>query len=62
MDWNDVLWAGMALVLVFEGLFPLVAPAAWRRVFQQLTAMRDGQIRFYALLSVIIGLALLLAL
>ena len=62
MDWNDVLWAAMALVLVFEGLLPLVAPSAWRRMFLQLTALRDGQIRFFALLSVALGLGLLLLL
>ena len=52
----------MALVLVFEGLFPLVAPASWRSTFQKLLQMRDGQLRFFGLCSVLLGLMLLLVL
>lgn len=56
---SDSLWTALALVLVIEGLLPFAAPAAWRRVFQQLLALRDGQIRFFGLLSILLGLALL---
>jgi len=52
-------WAALALVLVFEGLFPLIAPAAWRETFRKLLALRDGQLRFFGLCSVLIGLVLL---
>ena len=52
-------WAALALVLVFEGLFPLIAPAAWRDTFSKLLALRDGQLRFFGLCSVLIGLVLL---
>ena len=55
------LWTALALVLVIEGLLPLLSPAAWRRTFSQLLQMRDGQIRFFALCSVAGGLALLWA-
>lgn len=58
----DLLWAALALVLVIEGLLPLVAPASWRRMFQQILAMSDGQIRFFGMCSVGLGLALLWAL
>ena len=49
----------MALVLVFEGLFPFISPKAWRETFQRLIAMQDGQIRFFGLASILLGLGLL---
>ena len=53
--------AACALVLVLEGLLPLLAPRAWRDAFRRLTQLSDGQLRFVGLLSVAIG-AILLAL
>ena len=55
----DLFWAALALVLVFEGLFPLLAPGGWRRTFERLVQLRDGQLRFFGLVSVALGLALL---
>ena len=57
---GDTLLTALALVLLLEGLLPLVAPAFWRHLFQQITALTDGQIRFYGVLSVGAGLLLLL--
>jgi uncharacterized protein len=48
------------LMLVLEGLMPLLKPSAWRMVFTQMLSMSDGQLRFFGLLSVGMG-ALLLA-
>jgi len=56
---SDSLWTALALVLVIEGLLPFAAPATWRRVFQQVLALRDGQIRFFGLLSILLGLLFL---
>jgi len=56
MDSGDAWWLALGLVLVFEGLLPLLTPAGWRRVFTQMLAMRDGQIRFFGLISVAAGL------
>jgi len=53
----DTLWAALALVLVVEGLMPLVAPRAWRETFRRLTEMSDGQIRFIGLASIALGFA-----
>lgn len=53
-------WAALALVLVFEGLFPLIAPRGWRDTFRKLLELRDGQLRFFGLCSVGLGLLLLL--
>lgn len=56
---SDLFWAALALVLVFEGLFPLISPGGWRRTFQRLLALQDGQVRFFGLCSVLLGLLLL---
>lgn len=55
---GDLIWPALALVLVFEGLMPFIAPALWRRVFTEMLRLQDGQIRFYGLLCVLSGLLL----
>jgi len=49
----------LALLLLVEGLVPFVSPARWRRVFEQLLRLTDGQIRFFAALSISAGLVLI---
>jgi uncharacterized protein YjeT (DUF2065 family) len=56
---GDTLWLALALLLVAEGLLPLISPSAWRRVFEQLLRLQDGQIRFFGLCSIAAGLILL---
>jgi uncharacterized protein YjeT (DUF2065 family) len=56
---SDVVWAALALMLVFEGLFPFLSPQGWRRTFERLLAMHDGQIRFFGLVGILLGLGLL---
>ena len=58
MSW-DLLLAAVALLLVFEGLFPFINPQGWRRMFEQVLKMHDGQIRFFGMVSIAIGLVLL---
>ena len=53
------MWLALALVLVIEGLFPFVSPSGWRKMFAQLLQMTDGQIRFFAMFSILIGLLLI---
>ena len=53
---NELL-AALALVMVIEGLMPLVSPARWREVFARILALSDGQIRFIGLASILMGLA-----
>jgi uncharacterized protein YjeT (DUF2065 family) len=50
------LLAALALMMVIEGLMPLVSPQRWREVFSRLLAMNDGQIRFVGLASILMGL------
>lgn len=54
------LLTAFALMLVIEGLFPFLAPSAWRETFRRLMQLSDGQIRFFGLTSMMAGLILLL--
>jgi uncharacterized protein YjeT (DUF2065 family) len=51
----ETFWAACALVLVLEGLLPLVAPRAWRNAFRRLIDLSDGQLRFIGLIAVALG-------
>jgi uncharacterized protein YjeT (DUF2065 family) len=52
----------LALMLVLEGLLPLLAPATWREMFRRLLELSDGQIRFIGLALVLSGAVVALAL
>lgn len=54
------LVAAFALMLVLEGLLPFVAPKIWRETFRRMTELTDGQVRFFGLTSMLVGLAMLL--
>ena len=54
---QDSLLAAFALVLVIEGLLPLLAPRLWRESFRKLVDLTDGQLRFIGLVSIGLGLA-----
>jgi len=49
----------VGLMLVFEGLLPFVSPASWRSLVRRIGVMKDGQIRFFGMASILAGLALL---
>ncbi len=49
----------LAAVLVIEGLLPFIAPQVWRRMFERVLKLNDGQLRFYGLASIAVGLVLL---
>ena len=54
------IFLALGLMLVFEGLLPLIAPQAWRETFKRMIALKDGQLRFIGLMSVLGGLLLML--
>ncbi|MEO7106932.1 MAG: DUF2065 domain-containing protein [Rhodoferax sp.] len=56
---SSTFWFALALVLVIEGLFPFVSPAGWRKMFTQLLSLSDGQIRFFAICSILGGLLMI---
>jgi len=55
----DSWWLALGLVMVLEGLMPMVAPGRWRRLFEQLLQLQDGQIRFFGLVAILFGILLL---
>ena len=56
---GTTLLMAFALMLVIEGLFPFLAPSAWRETFRRLMQLTDGQIRFFGLTAMVAGLLLL---
>ena len=56
---GDTFWLALALVLVIEGLLPLLSPSGWRRMFQQILQLHDGQVRFFGLCSIVAGLVMI---
>jgi uncharacterized protein len=56
----DQLFSALALVLIIEGLLPFLSPKGWRGVFEKVLSLSDGQIRFYGLVSMAMGLLVLL--
>ena len=56
----DAFLAACALVLVLEGLLPLIAPRFWRDAFSRLTQLSDGQLRFIGLVSIGVGVVTLM--
>lgn len=56
MDW---IWGALGLMLVVEGLLPLISPGSWRRNMERILQLHDGQLRFFGLLVVAAGLMVL---
>jgi len=56
---SATLFTALGLMLLLEGLLPLIAPQAWRETFKRLIDMKDGQLRFVGLISMCGGLLLL---
>jgi len=53
------LWLALGLMLVFEGVLPMLWPSRWRAMFSRLLQLQDGQLRFFGLWMVLAGLLLL---
>jgi uncharacterized protein YjeT (DUF2065 family) len=58
IQWDDLL-AGLAILLVVEGLFPFLNPGRARRSFEHLARLADGDLRIAGLLSMAVGVGLL---
>lgn len=56
--WDDFLRA-FALMLVFEGMLPFVAPQRWRQMVVVIGQMNDSTLRKVGLASMLAGLAVL---
>ena len=52
----DTLLLALGLMLILEGLLPMISPRRWRSLFEQMLQLQEGQIRFFGLLMVVFGL------
>jgi uncharacterized protein len=59
---TNILWLALGLALILEGLFPFLSPDGWRRMMVQIQQLNDGQVRFFGLCSIGIGLIVVLLL
>ncbi|MBA3697162.1 MAG: DUF2065 domain-containing protein [Methylotenera sp.] len=57
---NTALITAFGLMLIFEGLLPLLVPQAWRDTFKRMIELKDGQLRFVGLMSIVGGLVIIL--
>ncbi len=44
-DMNPAIWLALALVLVLEGLGPMLYPRMWRRMIAAMTQLPDNTLR-----------------
>lgn len=56
---GGILWTALALVIVIEGLLPFLSPRLWKGMFEQMLKLQDGQIRFFGLCGILLGLVIL---
>jgi uncharacterized protein YjeT (DUF2065 family) len=57
---NDTLITALGLMLLFEGVLPLLMPQSWRETFKKMIALNDGQLRFVGLISITAGFVLIM--
>ena len=55
----EILLAGLALMLIFEGIMPFVAPRAWKDSFRRITELSDTNLQLAGLATMLAGLVLL---
>ena len=56
---GTTLLMAFALMLIIEGVLPFLAPSVWRETFRRILQLSDGQLRFFGLTSMLVGLILL---
>lgn len=52
--------AALGLMFVLEGLLPFLAPEAWRETFKRMIDLKNGQLRFIGIFSILGGAILLI--
>ncbi|OIO82953.1 MAG: hypothetical protein AUJ88_00830 [Gallionellaceae bacterium CG1_02_56_997] len=55
----DYWLVGLGMMLLLEGIMPLLFPDIWRDAFKKLLILTDGQLRFMGLTGMLAGLLLL---
>lgn len=55
----ETLAQALCLILIIEGMAPFVNPKRWRRVVTTMAAIKDDQLRYFGLASMLLGVAVL---
>ncbi len=55
---NSTVWLALALVLVLEGLGPMLYPKAWRRMISAMSQMPDTVLRRFGGALVVAGIVI----
>ncbi|HKS33280.1 hypothetical protein EDF81_2945 [Enterobacter sp. BIGb0383] len=55
---NSTVWLALALVLVLEGLGPMLYPKAWRRMVSAMSQMPDSILRRFGGGLVVAGIVI----
>ena len=61
MDVGYSFLVALGLVLILEGIVPLVFPSIWKDTFRRITTLENGQLRFIGLMAVVAGISVLFA-
>lgn len=60
---SDQFWqalaAGLALMLIIEGVIPFLYPQRWRQLVEQLSQVSNQALRVMGLISMVLGVLLL---
>ncbi len=51
--------AAIALVFIFEGIFPFLSPDRWKRLLQKVIQQDDKVLRIFGFVSMLVGVILL---
>ena len=55
---NSTIWLALALVLVLEGLGPMLYPKAWRKMIATMTQLPDTMLRRFGGGLVVAGIVI----
>ncbi len=56
--WNEILIA-IALMLVLEGLLPILSPKSFKKMMSDVAKMNESQLRWTGFISMFIGTAMI---
>jgi len=56
---RSIFIVALGMVLIFEGVMPVIAPRQWRNTLLKLTQLSDGQVRWIGVLAMILGIVII---
>ncbi|MBU6467958.1 MAG: DUF2065 family protein [Betaproteobacteria bacterium] len=56
---RGALIVAIGMVLILEGIMPVIAPRQWRNTLLKLTQLSDGQVRWIGVIVMILGIVII---